>query len=84
MAEDLEPKATEPEYCADCNFILPGERYYDRPPHVTCRPCGAKVCDRYCLAEHKRTCTATLERKRGARLKAKAHKPFCGRRPQVG
>jgi len=50
----------EPEYCAHCGFILGAPV---DPPPITCRPCGQKVCDRYCLAEHKRFCAPSKEAK---------------------
>jgi len=57
----------EPEYCAECGFILgvPGD-----PPTLTCRPCGQKVCGHFCLVEHKRYCASSQEVK--ARKIAKA------------
>jgi len=48
----------ESEYCAECGFITTGW-----PEACTCRPCGQKVCDRYCLAEHKRYCAGAQEAK---------------------
>jgi len=62
---------TEPEYCAECGSILPGERYYNLPPYITCHPCGAKCCDRDCLVEHKRFCAPSKEAKERRAAKGK-------------
>jgi len=60
---------TEPEYCAECTIILrSGSVSWGG---ITCRPCGQKVCDRYCLSEHKRHCAGALEAKARRQAKGK-------------
>jgi uncharacterized Zn finger protein (UPF0148 family) len=55
------------DYCAECGIVLwPAPR----GGMVHCNPCGQNVCDRLCLAEHKRHCDPSLEAK--ARREAKA------------
>lgn len=51
----------EPEFCEECSFYLePGWK------GITCIPCGAKVCSRQCLADHKVHCYAVIEKRERA------------------